>query len=357
VNVIGEHTDYNGGPVLPIALPHLAGVAASPRTDGRLVLASLQVQGQPIEVDLTDIKPGKHSGWTAYPAGVSWALSQHGYQVSGGATLLLDSEVPVGAGLSSSAAIECATGLALTGVHGITVDPLQLALIAQHAENDFVGIPCGVMDQMASMLCTTGHALYLDAATLHVEQVPFDLASVGLVLLVIDTGAPHQLADGEYANRRKTCEQAASELNVSVLAEIKLAQLADVLMRLDDALVGRRVRHVVTEIARVKEVVALLHSGRVREIGPLLTASHISLRDDYQVSVPQLDIAVEAALEAGAYGARMTGGGFGGSIIALVDAGQTGQVTEAIKEAFETHNFAAPTPIESTPSSGARRLY
>jgi galactokinase len=356
VNIIGEHTDYNGGPVLPIAIAQSAAIAVAPRADGRLVMASMQINKEPIEVNVADLSPGKLDGWAAYLAGVAWALSQRGCDISRGATLLLDSDVPDGAGLSSSAAIECATALALTGIFGFNLEPREVALIAQLAENLYVGVPCGIMDQMASMLCTAGHALHLDTKSLEAEQLPFDLSSEGLRLVVLDTHAPHRLADGEYANRRATCEAASLALRVESLSGIELAGLNDALKNLDDEVMRRRVRHVVTEIARVETVAAALRLGQMREIGPLLTASHASLRDDFEVTVSELDVAVEAALSAGAYGARMTGGGFGGSIIALVEADQADHVVKAIEAAFDVHGFAAPTSIESIPSAGARRL-
>jgi galactokinase len=212
------------------------------------------------------------------------------------------------------------------------------------------------MDQMASMCCTAGHALYFDIRAMTTEQIPFDPAADGLTLLVVDVKAPHRHVDGEYAARRKSCEQAAAELGVPTLRSVAFDKLDDALARLSDDVVRRRVRHVVTEIRRVEEAVALMHAGRLREVGPLFTASHVSLRDDFEITVPELDVAVDTALEAGALGARMTGGGFGGCIIALVEASESAKVLTAIEEAFKTNNFSAPSALDATPSPGASRV-
>ncbi len=219
------------------------------------------------------------------------------------ADLRIDSDVPIGAGLSSSAALECAVAVALDELGGLGLGRTELALLAQRAENDYVGVPCGVMDQMAAMHGRAGHLVYLDCRTLAVELVPFDLAAAGLALLVVDTKAPHRLVDGEYADRRRTCEQAADALGVRALRDVPLDGLDAALAALPDQTTRRRVRHVVTENARVLDTVALLRDGKLADIGPLLTASHASMRDDYQITVPEIDVAVEAALAAGALGA------------------------------------------------------
>lgn len=355
VNVIGEHTDYNEGFVLPLALPHRVVASAGRNGDERLRVLSRQRRGRTAEVDLRSLRPGAVDGWPAYAAGVVWALREAGHEV-GGLDLVVDGDVPAGAGLSSSAALECAVALAMDEAFGLGIDRPALARLAQRAENGFVGVPSGIMDQSASLLCREGHVLFLDTRTLDVEQVPLDLADAGLELLVVDTRAPHRLADGEYASRRRDCERGAAALGVPFLRDVSLKDLAAALSRIDDDITRRRVRHVVTEDARVLEVVGLLRDGRVREIGPLLTASHTSLRDDFEVTVPELDTAVDAALEAGALGARMTGGGFGGCVIALVPADAREAVGESVRRAFAERGFTPPALFVTRAAPGAVRL-
>jgi galactokinase len=353
VNLIGEHTDYNDGFVLPLALPQGTVVAARRRVDGVLRIRSLR-RGSPTTVPLATLQPGSVRGWAAYPAGVAWALQQAGHEVTG-ADLLLEGDVPLGAGLSSSASLECASALALAELSGVAVDPTSLALLAQRAENDFVGMPCGAMDQLASMHGRAGHLVFVDTRSLSVEPVPFDLSRWGLALLVVDTRAPHRLVDSEYAQRRRACEQAADDLGVASLRDV--TDLEAALAQLRDPLLRRRVRHVVTENERVLRTVAALRDGAdPRSIGALLTASHVSLRDDYEVTVPELDAAVDAALASGAIGARMTGGGFGGCVIALVEAGHADAVAAAVARAFSDRGFRAPAAFVAVPSDGAHRV-
>jgi galactokinase len=351
VNVIGEHTDYNGGHVLPVALPHTIRAAVARRDDGRLVLASLQHADTDADVAVADLTPGTPAGWAGYPAGV---VDQLRASVAGGLSLLVDGDVPAGAGLSSSAALECAVALALSDLFGLGLDPDALIDVARRAENDFVGAPTGILDQSASVLCTAGHALHLDTRDRTWRQVPLDLAAAGLALLVVDSGTTHDHAESGYGDRRRECEEGARRLGVEFLCDVPdVAGLAE----LDDgteegAVLLRRARHVVTEDARVAEVVALLHGGAdPRETGPVLTAGHASLRDDFQISVPELDRVVEVALDAGAYGARMVGGGFGGSAVALVDADAVDAVGAAVAE-----RAGAPRSFVVIPSAGARRL-
>ncbi len=355
VNVIGEHTDYNDGFSLPIALPMVTTAAVAARDDERLGLASAQRPGEIVEVDRADLAPGSVDGWAAYVAGAVWALGQAGHTV-GGFDILVDGAVPEGSGLSSSAALECAVVGAVAQLAGLDISRPDLARVARHIENDFVGAPTGIMDQMASLLCEEHHALLLDARSLEVTQVPFGLVAEGLSLLVIDTRAPHTHVDSEYAARRRTCEEAARILGVPALRDVPEEALEGHDLDRLDPVARRRVRHVVTEDARVIRTVELLEHGRVREIGPLLTASHASLRDDYEVSVPELDVAVDAALRAGVYGARMTGGGFGGSAIALADTDRLGQVQTAIETAYAGRGFTAPRFFPAVPSAGARRV-
>ncbi|CAM5673438.1 galactokinase [Kitasatospora aureofaciens] len=354
VNLIGEHTDYNDGFVLPIALPHTTRVSARRRTDGRLRLYSAQGDGTTTDVALEGLAPGAVASWASYPAGVFWALAEAGHPV-GGADLFVDSDVPTGAGLSSSAALECATAAAVNDLYELGLSAPELALIAQRAENAFVGVPCGVMDQMASACCTDGTALFLDTRTLEQRHVPLDLTAAGLRLLVIDTRVKHDLGDGAYAALRAGCERAAGLLELPALRDLPPADLAPALDRLPGEL-RPLVRHVVTENGRVLETIDHLGRGDLAALGPVLTAGHASLRDDFRVSCPETDLAVEAAVAAGALGARMTGGGFGGSVIALVEAGHPAVVSEAVRSAFRSAGFTAPVTFTAVPSAGARRV-
>lgn len=354
VNLIGEHTDYNDGFVLPLAIPQGVLAAVARRDDGVLRLVSRQQDGR-VELSVDKLAPGSPGGWSGYVLGVAWALREAGHDV-GGADILVDGDVPLGAGLSSSAALECAAALALVDLFGLDVPRPDLAKLAQKAENDYVGMPCGVLDQSASLLCTEDHALFMDTRTLAAEQVPLDLGGAGLTLLVVDTKAPHRHVDGEYAQRRAACEEAARLLGVPALRDVALDGLDDALARLSDPVLKRRVRHVVTENERVLDTVQRLRAGSPRDIGGLLTQSHESLRDDYEVTVDELDTAVEAALGAGALGARMTGGGFGGCIIALVDTELAETVVARVQEAFALKGFNRPASFVVQPSPGARRL-
>jgi len=355
VNLIGEHTDYNEGYVLPFALAARTAAAAARRADGRLTVRSLQWPGTSLDVRLSALQPRCLPGPGGYVAGVAWAMRAAGHPVAG-LDIVIDGAVPVGSGLSSSAALECAAALAIAELSGIRLPPAELALLAQRAENEFVGVPCGIMDQMAAMLALAGHALFLDTRTGNLEQVPFDPAASGLVLLVIDTHARHELADSGYANRFASCAGAARLLGVPALRDVPQAGLPDALARLAAfPVLARRVRHVVTENARVLAIAELLRAGRLAAIGPLLTASHRSLRDDFEVSVPELDTAVSAALRAGALGARMTGGGFGGCVIALAPTATVPALSTATTVAARRAGHIAPTIWPAVPSAGAYR--
>jgi galactokinase len=394
---MGEHTDYNDGYVLPFALGQGVSAAAarragpgSPGSPGsrRLTLCSRQEPAAPVQVALDQLAPGQVTGWAAYPAGVAWALEAAGHPVPG-ACIAIDSDLPAGAGLSSSAALECATALALTELAltelaqtelaqtelaqtelaqtglarpelaGPTVSRRELAAIARRAENEFVGVPSGIMDQSASLLSRSGHALLLDCRSLDTSQVPFDPAAAGANLLLINTRAKHDLSDGEYGQRRAECEEAARRLGIPSLRY--LTSPAEV-NRLADPVLRRRARHVVTDNQRVLDVVALLSTpagataDTYRDIGQLLTESHASLRDDFEISWPEADATVEAALAAGAFGARMMGGGFGGSVLALVPATAAGRVRDAVTAAFAWHAWTAPEFLDAVPSESARRL-
>ncbi|MCM2413625.1 galactokinase [Streptomyces sp. RKAG290] len=359
VNLIGEYTDFNGGFVMPLALPQTARAAVARRTDGQLRLHSTDVPGGVVQLAVEELAPHSGHGWAAYPAGVVWALREAGHQVTG-ADIQLTSTVPTGAGLSSSAALEVVTALALNDLFGLGLTAAELAVLAQRAENAFVGVPCGVMDQMASACCTEGHALHLDTSDLTTRQVPFDLAAHGLQLLVVDTRVKHALGDGAYAERRAGCEEGARVLGLRILRELPYEGLAAALDTLAEAgadeSVVRYVRHVVSDNQRVEQVIALLDAGEVRAAGPVLTAGHTSLRDDLRVSCVELDLVVATANAAGALGARMTGGGFGGSAIVLVEEAQADTVTKSVLEAFTSAGYAAPGVFPAVPSAGARRL-
>jgi len=357
-NLMGEHTDYNDGFVLPFALSQGITAAAARRADRALVLCSRQEPDGQVEIAPGGLVPGRVSGWAAYPAGIAWALGSAGYRVPG-ACIVIDSDVPAGAGLSSSAALECATALALTELAGVTVPRRELAAIARRAENEFVGVPSGIMDQSASLLGQAGHALLLDCRSLDSSQVPFDPAAAGVRLLLINTRAKHELSDGEYARRRAECEEAARLLGIPSLRYLTNVGNTD---RLTDPVLRRRARHIVTDNQRVLEVAALLRASAgiaanaYHDVGRLLTRAHVSLRDDFEVSWPEADAAVEAALDAGALGARMMGGGFGGSVLALVPETASGAVRDAVTRAYARRSWTAPEFLDAAPSASARRL-
>jgi len=354
VNLIGEHTDYNDGFVLPFALSEWAVVAGGRRDDRTWRVRSLN-RRQTVTFGPDDLEPGRVEGWAAYVAGVVWALGEAGHAVQG-ADLVLTSDVPAGAGLSSSAALECAVLTALVDLSDVDVAPLDRAKIARRCENEYVGAPTGLMDQAASTLCEAHNALFLDCRSADHRQVPLDLGAAGLELLVLDTKTPHSHATGEYGDRRRTCEEAARILGVAALRDITLDGLDEALSRLPDDVMRRRVRHVVTEDARVLQAVEVADHGRLADLAPLLDASHTSMRDDFEITVPSVDLAVEAARAAGAHGARMTGGGFGGCIIALVPQGTSDAVGRAVAAAFDEAGFGAPAWFVGVPSAGAHRL-
>ena len=351
VNLIGEHTDYNEGYVMPFALAQRVLIAAAPRNDRTWSVTSLNNDSTKI-FSAADLNPGM-VGWQAYVAGVVWALQEAGHRV-GGADLVLTSDVPEGAGLSSSAALECAVLTAVVDLNDLDIVGIERAKLARRSENDFVGAPTGLMDQAASTLCTAGHALFFDCRTDAAEQVLFDATSAGLEILVLDTKTPHALVDSEYAARRASCEQAAQLLGIPALRDV--TDLDAALDQLPDPVLKRRVRHVVTENARVLEAADVLRAGRIADLAPLLDASHESMRDDFEITVPQVDLAVETARSSGSLGARMTGGGFGGCIIALVELGDSERIGEAIVESFGAAGYGPPVYFTAVPSTGAQRL-
>ncbi len=354
VNLIGEHTDYNEGFVLPFAIDRTARVAVRFRADSTVrMLSTFGNQGL-TTADAAALDPATARGWTKYPLGVLWALQRRGLDVPG-LDLLLDSDVPRGAGLSSSHAIECATILAVNELAGAGLSAQEMVLATQRAENDFVGAPTGIMDQSASLRGAAGRAVFLDCRDQSVRLVPFDAEAAGLVLLVIDTKVSHSHADGGYAARRASCELGADVLGVQALRDVGVEDLEEAAGLLD-AETFRRVRHVVTENDRVLQTVELLDDAGPAAVGGLLDASHASMRDDFEISCPELDLAVDTARGAGAIGARMTGGGFGGSAIALVPAGAEQEVRDAVGRAFAGAGHTAPDMFRVRPAAGARRL-
>lgn len=355
VNLIGEHTDYNEGFVLPFAIDRRTIVALGVRDDRRVRVASTFAD-ELAEIDLDALSPEALNGWSAYPLGVAWAFSEFGADLAAvpGVDLFIDSDVPVGAGLSSSAAIESAVALALNDVWQLGLDRRTLARVGQRAENVAVGAPTGIMDQSASLLGEADYAVFLDCRTLESELVPLGLAEAGLAILVIDTGVKHSHATGGYGERRAACERGAAALGYSSLRDATVDDLPRAQQLLDDV-TFRRIRHVITENQRVLDTVAVLKAQGASAIGELLDASHRSMRDDFEISVPELDLAVETAVGAGAIGARMTGGGFGGAAIALVKLDDLSRVQVAVDNAFGEHAFGQPDTFVVTASDGAAR--
>ena len=350
VNLIGEHTDYNRGLVLPVALPHATYAAIAPREDDTVRIASTD-EDEPWTGRLDGLGPGRVDGWAAYVAGVLWALREDGIDVPG-VDVLVHGTVPLGAGLSSSAALECSVALAACAVAGVTVDAAlrrRLVDACIRAESEVAGAPTGGMDQTVSLLASPGAALLVDFDADTTDDVALPLTDAGLALLVTDTRVQHALVDGGYAERRADCEKAAAGLG---LASLRQATAADV-ETLADERVRRRARHIVSEVERVRDVVSAVGAGDWDEVGRLFAVSHVSMRDDFEISCPELDVAVLTAVEAGAVGARMTGGGFGGSSVALVPLERMEAVARAIDAAFVAQGFRAPAHLVAEPSAAA----
>jgi len=350
VNLIGEHIDYSDGFVLPFAIKDRTLVAARKRDDSMVRIASAQRRNKIVTVDISKVKPGLKGEWERYALGVLWALG-----VRDGVDLLIDGHVPLGAGLSSSAALECSVATAMNHLFDLGFNLEELARLTQKAENQYVGVPCGIMDQSVSLMATQGSALLLDCRDLSTKNIPFDVASSGLELLIIDTQAHHALTDGGYAERRASCESVVAKLGIRSLRELTMEQLENSRGSLTETEFVRA-RHAVTEMKRVLDCVQALSDSNFAKVGELINQSHASLRDDYTVSCPELDTAVDAALAAGALGSRMVGGGFGGSAIALIQASKTTETIKAIEKGFSSKGFKAPRFFTSLPSQGAELL-
>jgi galactokinase len=349
VNLIGEHVDYCDGFVLPFAINDRTYAAINRRSDRKIRIASAQRPGEIIESSLEQLSPGRDGDWERYILGVIWAF---GDRITNGLDILVDGRVALGAGLSSSAALECSIALALNHLFEVNFSLPELARLAQRSENEYVGMPCGIMDQSVSLMARAGSALLLDCRDLSTEQIPFDLASSGLELLIIDTRAHHALVDGGYAERRASCESAAAKLDIKALRDCSLSQLESSRSKLTD-LEFRRAKHVVNDIDRVHQCVNQLKRADFESVGEILTQSHESLRDLFEISCPELDLAVATALSNKSLGGRMIGGGFGGSAIALFKVADIEQAKIAITAAFKSANFAEPRFFTSLPSSGA----
>jgi galactokinase len=348
-NLIGEHTDYNNGFVLPFGIDRRTYVAIGERQDNQLRVSS-SFSEQVIDISLTEAKP-EDLDWALYPLGVAWVMRE--YQNTG-LDLFIDSDVPIGAGLSSSAAVECSVALALNDLWQAGKSRIELAKIGQRAENEVVGAPTGIMDQTASLLARADGAVFIDCKTLETKDVSLGLAEQGLVVAVIDTQVSHRHSDGGYRSRREACESGAETMGVPSLRELSVADL-DKAQGLMDDLTFRRVRHVVTENARVLETLDALADGQLEKLGELLLSSHASMRDDFEISIPELDLAVQTAMETGAIGSRMTGGGFGGAAIAVISETKLLELEQNVNRAFAAAGFAEPRVFAVLPSQGARR--
>ena len=348
VNLIGEHIDYSQGFVLPFAISYRTTAAIRRRDDQVIRIRSKQRVDDVATTAISELLPGSQGGWERYVLGVIWALG-----INEGIDIEIDGDVPLGAGLSSSAALECAVAIGLNEMFSLGLNKKELALLTQKAENQYVGVPCGIMDQSVSLMAETGSALLLDCRDLSTTLVPFDLAASGLELLIIDTQAHHALVDGEYAKRRQACESACTKLQIASLRDIDLSTLIAGKELLNDE-EYKRAHHAVSEMARTLEAVDVLGNKDFVALGSLITQSHVSLRDDYEISCPELNCAVDVALAHGALGARMIGGGFGGSAIALAAQDQIEEIKDAIAEAFNIARFREPRFFTSLPSEGAK---
>jgi len=349
INLIGEHTDYNLGFALPIALPQRTVVTFTPDR-GDVITAASERADSPVHIPL-GTAPGGVPGWAGYVAGVMWALRQAGHSVPGGA-MSITSDVEIGSGLSSSAALECAVLGAITTAGGVRIDPIEQARLAQRAENDYVGAPTGLLDQLSSLFGKPSTALLIDFRDLTVAPVAFDPEAAGVALLLIDSRVRHRHAGGDYAARRTSCERAAADLHASSLRDVQ-DRGPSVLAAVTDPIDARRARHVLTENRRVLECVAALRASEFVEAGRIFTASHASMRDDFEITTAHIDLIADSAVCSGALGARMTGGGFGGCVIALVPSDRTEVVGDAVRAAMRDAGFEQPVITRTRAAAGA----
>jgi galactokinase len=356
VNLIGEHTDYNDGFVLPAAIAFSCWVAIAPRTDRKLVVHSDNF-GETVEAGLDGLAPRATGKWADYPLGVAWALERAGYRLRG-ANIYIAGEVPLGAGLSSSAAMEVSTGYALLDTSGYQIDHRQLALICQRAENEFVGARCGIMDQFVSCHGRAGHAMLLDCRSLDFRLLPLP-PEVDLV--ICNTMVKHDLAASEYNVRRAECEEAVRRLrevlpSIKALRDVTLAQLSELRALLTPTLY-KRCRHVITENARVHQAASAFESGDLAALHHLMADSHRSLRDDYQVSCSELDTMVEiASRQRGVHGSRMTGGGLGGCTINLVAKADSYEFKRRVALEYESATQIRPDIYISETAQGVEAV-
>ncbi len=353
-NLIGEHTDYNGGFVLPFAIDRRTVVAARLNGSSTYRVGS-HMFDDVVTATIADVAAGSLPRWSTYVLGVASILDADSpSDRPRGVDLFVTSDVPLGAGLSSSAALESAVAVALNDLWHLGRTETELAQVGQRTENTIVGAPTGIMDQSASIKGRADSVIFLDCRSLETEVVPLGFAEAGLALLIVDTREEHSHATNGYAARRASCELAAKTLGIDLLRDATMTDLIAAKGKLDDE-TFRRARHVITEDARVLETVRLLRDEGPKSIGPLLTESHNSLRDDFEVTTDRLNTVVEASLSAGALGARMTGGGFGGCAIALIEEPEIDAVTDAVRLAFSDKGFSEPTIFVAVPSDGARR--
>jgi len=348
VNLIGEHIDYSEGFVLPFAIDAVTKCAIAKRDDEKIRIISAQKKNEIIESNLEAIAAKQGSTWSRYIYGVIWAM-----EIETGLDIYIDGKVPLGAGLSSSAALECSLATALNHLFHLEKTLPELARLTQRAENDYVGVPCGIMDQSISLMARAGYGLLLDCQDLSTRHIKIDFASKSLRLLIIDTQAHHALTDGGYAKRRESCEEVAKIFSIPSLRQLSMESLLAHKAKLSE-LQFKRARHGVSEMLRVLDAVKALEAEDFEALGQLLNQSHNSLRDDYEVSCPELDLAVDTALSSGALGARMVGGGFGGSAIALIKESDAGTISSTIERAFAKNGFKAPRFFDSLPSDGAK---
>ncbi len=355
VNLIGEHTDYNGGHVFPCALSYGTYAAAAKREDRKLRFCSVNMKGDIIESSLDDFFPHEDKSWTAYPKGVMWAFRKAGYKMDCGLDIAIAGDIPAGAGLSSSAALEVLTGVMLRDMFGFDVSNKEIALLGQKAENHYCGLNCGIMDQFASAMGRKDNAIFLDTATLDFKYVPFVLKNE--VLIITNTNKKHSLTDSAYNDRRRECGEALRALqtvtDIKALCELSPEEFEKHKHVIEDPVVLRRAKHAVYEDRRAVDGVKALEAGDLEEFGRLMDASHVSLRDDYEVSCRELDILAETAWEIpGVIGSRMTGGGFGGCTVSIVKKEAADEFCRIIGETYREKAGFDCTFYVVSPGSG-----